>query len=95
MLTAKGKPYTKWICTDNGSEKNILEITPKVWGSPASKLADVVISGHPDADGKNRVTLDASSRRAILLWIDLNVPFYGSLMACDAQPTASAAGARQ
>ena len=44
--------------------------------------------GHPDKEGKKRVELDAAGRQTILLWIDLNVPFYGSLMACDAQPTA-------
>ena len=36
------------------AENNILEITPKKWGSPASKLADVVLSDHPDANGKPR-----------------------------------------
>ena len=41
-------PYTSWIPTFNGMEANILEIRPKHWGSPASKLADIVLSGHPD-----------------------------------------------
>ena len=32
-------PYTEWIWTINGAEENILEIAPRRWGSPASKLA--------------------------------------------------------
>ena len=73
-----GSPYVKWIPTYNGHEWNIFEITPKFWGSPASTLAEVILSGHPDQDGKRRVEMDDSSRRRILAWIDLNVPYYGS-----------------
>lgn len=73
-----GSPYVSWIPTYNGHEQNILKIQPKVWGSPASKLAEVVLSGHPDKDGKSRVQMDDVSRRRILAWIDLNVPYYGS-----------------
>ena len=36
-------PYTSWIATINGAEYNILMITPKTWGSPASKLADLIL----------------------------------------------------
>jgi hypothetical protein len=71
-------PYTSWIPTFNGCESNILQVAPKTWGSPVSRLAEVVISGHPDADGKPRVALSASEQLRILLWIDLNVPFYGT-----------------
>jgi hypothetical protein len=67
-----------WIPTYNGHEQNILEITPKAWGSPQSRLADVVLSGHPDGDGTKRFEMDETSRRRILAWIDLNVPYYGS-----------------
>ncbi|MBM4041486.1 MAG: hypothetical protein FJ290_23540, partial [Planctomycetes bacterium] len=42
-----GSPYVNWIPTYNGHEWNILEITPKKWGSHASKLAEVILSGHP------------------------------------------------
>ena len=73
-----GNPYTRWISTLNGREQNILIITPKVWGSPASKLADVVLSGHPDAAGKPRVQMTQADRQRILTWIDLNVPYYGA-----------------
>lgn len=74
----RGSPYVSWIPTYNGQEWNILEIQPKTWGSPASKLAQVVLSGHPDKDGKPRIQLDDKSRRRILAWIDLNVPYYGT-----------------
>ena len=69
----------RWTCTDNGSEANIPEITPKYWGSPASPLADMILSGHRDKDGKPRIEMDDASRRRIMLWMDLNVPYYGSM----------------
>jgi hypothetical protein len=69
-------PYTSWISTYNGEEANILEITPKAWGSPASLLAELVLNGHPDADGKPRFEMDRMSRRRVMTWIDLNVPYY-------------------
>jgi hypothetical protein len=74
----RGSPYVNWIPTYNGQEWNILEITPKAWGSPQSKLAELVLSGHPDEQGKRRVEMDASSIHRILAWIDLNVPYYGT-----------------
>jgi hydrazine synthase alpha subunit-like protein/F5/8 type C domain-containing protein len=74
----KGSPYVNWIPTYNGQEQNILEITPKAWGSYPSKLAHVVLTGHPDKEGKKRFEMDAKSRRRILAWIDLNVPYYGT-----------------
>jgi hypothetical protein len=74
----RGSPYVSWIPTYNGQEWNILQVQPKTWGSPVSKLADVVLSGHPDKAGKPRVQLDDVSRRRVLAWIDLNVPYYGS-----------------
>ncbi|MBI5835265.1 MAG: hypothetical protein HZB16_23405 [Armatimonadetes bacterium] len=71
-------PYTSWIPTYNGQEANILEITPRAWGSPRSRLADIVIGGHAGADGQARVKLEAGERQRILSWIDLNVPYYGT-----------------
>lgn len=71
-------PYTCWIPTFNGCESNILEIKPKTWGSPASLLADIIISGHPDKHGERRADLSADERQRILTWIDLNVPYYGT-----------------
>ncbi len=69
-------PYTSWIATINGTEYNVLMIQPKQWGSPASKLADIIRSGHADADGKPRVALPPADRRRVFAWIDLNVPYY-------------------
>jgi len=71
-------PYTSWISTYNGSEANILEVTPKAWGSPASSLADLVLAGHPDPEGNIRVSLNAEEQQRIFTWIDLNVPYYGT-----------------
>ncbi len=74
----EGSPYVSWIPTYNGHEANILKVTPKTWGSPVSKLANVVLSGHPDAEGKPRVRLPDAAKRRIFAWIDLNVPYYGT-----------------
>lgn len=71
-------PYVSWIPSYNGFEANILQVTPKSWGSPRSKLADLLLSGHPDQEGRPRVQLDQASVRRVLAWIDLNVPYYGT-----------------
>lgn len=73
-----GSPYVDWIPTFNGMEQNILEVTPMAWGSPRSKLADLLLRGHCDRDGKARFDLSASETRRVLAWIDLNVPYYGT-----------------
>ncbi|MDP6545903.1 MAG: hypothetical protein QGH60_18125 [Phycisphaerae bacterium] len=82
VLARQGRPgqnpYTKWIPTYNGHEANILHITPKYWGSPASKLAEIVRKGHPDKDGKKRTAVSAVEQRRVFAWIDLNVPYYGT-----------------
>ncbi len=75
---ASGTQYVNWIPTYNGQEQNILEITPKAWGSPRSRLAEVVLSGHPGKKGKPRIQLAEWERRRVLAWIDLNVPYYGT-----------------
>jgi hypothetical protein len=71
-------PYVEWIWTINGAETNILEIAPRRWGSPASKLAQIIRSGHPDQDGKPRVNVGDEERRRVYLWMDLNIPYYGT-----------------
>ncbi len=71
-------PYVSWIPTYNGFETNILLVTPRAWGSPRSHLADLLLDGHPDREGRTRVALPDAARRRILAWIDLNVPYYGS-----------------
>ncbi|MHC4741246.1 MAG: HzsA-related protein, partial [Planctomycetota bacterium] len=82
ILARQGQPgrnlYTKWIPTFNGQEANILIVEPKSWGSPASKLARIVLSGHPNEKGEPRITLSDKERRRIFAWIDLNVPYYGT-----------------
>ena len=70
--------YVSWVDTRNGREANILQIAPRAWGAPASKLAKLILSGHPDAKGRPRVQMDAASRRRVFGWIDLNVPYYGT-----------------
>ncbi len=69
-------PYTSWISTYNGEEANILKVTPRTWGSPASQLTEIILSGHPDEQGQRRFTMDSASGRRVMTWIDLNVPYY-------------------
>jgi hypothetical protein len=76
--TRRGSKYVSWICTNNGWEWNILEVQPKSWGSPQSRLAEIVLSGHPDERGKARFEMDEVSRRRIFAWIDCNVPYYST-----------------
>jgi hypothetical protein len=71
-------PYVSWIPTYNGMEQNILEVTPKAWGSPRSRLADLLLSGHPETNGAPRLKMEPSEVRRVLAWIDLNVPYYGT-----------------
>lgn len=69
-------PFTSWIPTYNGTEANILQVAPRTWGSPASRLADLLRDGHPDKAGKKRVNVPDADRRRVYAWIDCNVPFY-------------------
>ncbi len=82
QLARKGQPgmnpYTKWIPTFNGQEANILRVEPKYWGSPASRLAEIVSSGHPDQQGRARVDMAPDAQRRVFTWIDLDVPYYGT-----------------
>ncbi|MCP4787772.1 MAG: hypothetical protein GY903_19470 [Fuerstiella sp.] len=71
-------PFVEWIWTINGAGHNILEIAPMRWGSPASKLAEIIRSGHPDKDGNLRVDVSDEDRRRVYLWLDLNIPYYGT-----------------
>jgi hypothetical protein len=71
-------PFVNWIPTYNGFETNIHEVRPKAWGSHQSPLSKLIISGHPNTKGELRVQMDEASRRRILAWIDLNVPYYGT-----------------
>lgn len=71
-------PYVEWIWTINGAGHNVLEVAPRRWGSPASKLAEIIRTGHPDENGKARVNVPDEDRRRVYLWIDLNIPYYGT-----------------
>ena len=71
-------PYVEWIWGINGSGHNVLAISPRRWGSPASKLAEIIHRGHPDENGKARVDVPPADRRKVYLWMDLNVPYYGT-----------------
>lgn len=74
------EPYVNWIPTTSwsGSEQHVRNIKPNEWGSPASSLTKLILSGHPDKNGKKRFEMDERSRHRVFTWIDLNVPFYGS-----------------
>jgi hypothetical protein len=41
-------------------------------------LADLILAGHPGASGKAQAALSDAERRRVFLWIDLNVPYYGT-----------------
>jgi len=71
-------PYVEWIWTINGAGHNILEIQPRRWGSPASMLSEIIRSGHPDEKGVARVAVPDEDRRRVYLWLDLNIPYYGT-----------------
>jgi hypothetical protein len=71
-------PYTEWIWTINGAGHNVLEIAPRRWGSPASKLAEIIRTGCADKEGKPRVDVPDEDRRRVYLWLDLNIPYYGT-----------------
>lgn len=75
----RGKsPFTSWIWTINGAGHNVLEIAPRRWGSPASQLAEILRTGHPDEQRVPRIDVADADRRKVYLWIDLNVPYYGT-----------------
>ena len=59
-------PYVNWIPTYNGMEQNILEVTPKAWGSPRSKLADLLLAGHPDDERQAARRVDDAEHRRVL-----------------------------
>ncbi len=71
-------PWTSWIWTINGAGHNVLEIAPRRWGSPASQLAELLRNGHPDENGKPRIDVADADRRKVYVWLDLNVPYYGT-----------------
>jgi hypothetical protein len=71
-------PYVDFIPTYNHLNEYSQDVEPKHFGSFRSALADLILSGHADKDGEPRVRLDEDSRLRVFLWIDLNVPYYGT-----------------
>jgi hypothetical protein len=51
--------------------------TPRDYFAHAGTLAGMLLAGHPDAEGKARVTLDRESFQRIVDWLDTNAMFYG------------------
>lgn len=51
--------------------------TPYDYYSHAGRLANMLLAGHPDEDGKPRVQLDTESFDRIVQWLDMNAVFYG------------------
>jgi hypothetical protein len=41
-------------------------------------VAEIIRTGHPDKDGKPRVNVPAEDQKRVFLWLDLNVPYYGT-----------------
>lgn len=76
-LASEGNnPYTSLIYTYNGLEANRAKIAPKDWGSPRSPLVDKMMSGHPAEQPGHFPALSDEDRRKIMLWIDMNGPYY-------------------
>ena len=70
--------YVNFIPTDHANSTNIFRVEPKAWGSVRSRLADLLLAGHPDADGKKRAQLTQAELARVFTWIDLDVPYYGT-----------------
>jgi len=49
---------------------------PMSWGSHASRLVEVLIKGHQDADIDDQVELTPEEFERIVTWIDINAPYY-------------------
>jgi hypothetical protein len=51
-------------------------LPPKSWGSHASRLAEVLLTGHGDPQIDEKIKLDPESFERIITWIDINAPYY-------------------
>lgn len=49
---------------------------PYSWGSHASRLANVIVSGHGDPEIDRQINLSPEDLERILTWIDINAPYY-------------------
>lgn len=50
---------------------------PHDYFAHAGRLAQLLLAGHPDANGKARVSLDRESFARVVDWLDVNAPCYG------------------
>jgi hypothetical protein len=51
-------------------------LAPKSWGSHASRLAEILLSGHGDPTIDAHVKLDREGFDRVVTWIDINAPYY-------------------
>jgi hypothetical protein len=51
-------------------------LAPKSWGSHASPLVKILLSGHSDPTINAHVKLDRAGFERIVTWIDINAPYY-------------------
>jgi len=51
--------------------------TPKDYFAHAGTLAQMLLAGHADENGKARVTLERESFQRVVDWLDMNAMFYG------------------
>lgn len=75
------KSANRWFPDPPGAGKLLIKavcdgppavLPPYSWGSPRSRLVDVIRAGHED------VKLSTEEFERIATWIDLNAPYYGS-----------------
>ena len=51
-------------------------LPPKSWGSHVSRLAEVLLQGHGEAEIDRQVQLDKEGFDRVITWIDINAPYY-------------------
>ncbi len=66
-----------------GDNRNrpVSDFAPYEIGSCASKLVQLIESGHPDKDGKKRVNMPADQQKRIRYWIDAGANYCGTYAA--------------
>ena len=63
--------------SNGGPDSETVNSRPGDYFAHASKLAPMLLAGHPDSDGKKRVELDRVSLYRIVQWLDTNCIRYG------------------
>ena len=51
-------------------------LAPKSWGSHASRLVEVLISGHSDAEIDDQIEMSPEDFDRVVTWVDINAPYY-------------------